>query len=280
MGKIETGDLKVKAIALSLVCAVMIASGTGGKQVTAAETDQPDQVTSEQSSDVDEEALTILKKATDYLTGLKHFTFKAVEAKDVIQESGQKLNFASTLEVAIRRPNQLFGSWIRDDGTVRQYWYNGKTLTIYEDAENVFGQVQVPDTIDEMFDYMETVMESSQPLADLLDNDLSHLAALPLSGIYVGVCYLDGIACDHLAFRGKTVDWQLWVDRGEKPLIQKMVITYKDLQGEPQYGARMLTWNSQPTISDDLFQFSPPEGARQIQVVVPERGNPGEGGGQ
>jgi hypothetical protein len=241
---------------------------------------QTDQITEDRKADIDEEALVILKKATDYLTSLKHFTLKAVEAKDVVQESGQKLQFASTIEVAVRRPNQLFGSWIRDDGSIRQFWYNGKTVTIYEDTENVFGQIQVPDTIDEMFDYVETVIESSQPLADLLDNDLSHLAELPLSGSYVGVCYLDGIACDHLAFRGKSADWQLWIDRGEKPLIQKMVITYKELPGTPQFTARIAEWNIQPNISDDLFWFTAPEGARQIKVVVSKQRDDKEGDAQ
>jgi hypothetical protein len=241
---------------------------------------QPEQGAEDSEADIDEEALEILKKATDYLTGLKHFIIKVVDTKDVVQASGQKIQFASTIEIAVRRPNQLFGSWIRDDGTIRQFFYNGKTVTIYEDTENVFGQIQTPDTIDEMFDYVETVMNSSQPLADLLDNDLSHLAELPLSGSYVGVSYLDSIACDHLAFRGETVDWQLWIDRGEKPLIQKMVITYRQLSGEPQYTARLIDWDIQPNISDDLFEFSPPEGARQIKIFVSERGNPGEGGGQ
>jgi hypothetical protein len=241
---------------------------------------QPDQIAGDRKANIDEEALTILTKATDYLTGLKQFTIKAVKETDVVQASGQKLQFATAIEVAVRRPNLLFGSWAQDDGTIRQLWYNGGTVTIYEDTENVFGQIQAPDTIDEMLDYMETVLKSPQPLTDIFDNNLSYLAELPVSGRYVGVSYLEGIACDHLAFRGETVDWQLWIDRGEKPLIQKIVITYKELQGEPQIAARMLNWNTQPTISDDLFQFSPPEGARQIQVVVPERGNPGEGGGQ
>jgi len=241
---------------------------------------QPEQGAEDSEADIDEEALEILKNATDYLTGLKQFTIKGVKNTDVVQESGQKLQFTTAIEVAIRRPNLFFGSWVRDDGTIRQLWYNGETVTIYEDTENAFGQIQAPDTIDQMLDYMETVLKAPQPLAEIFDNDLSHLATLPLSGSYVGVSYLDGIACDHLAFRGELVDWQLWIDRGEKPLIQKLVITYKDLQGEPQFAARIVKWNIQPNLSDDLFQFSPPEGAREIRVVVSKRGNSGKGGAQ
>jgi len=253
---------------------------TGIAEQAKATINQPEQGAEDSEADIDKEALTILKKATDYLTSLKQFTVKAVKDTDVVQESGQKLQFATAIEVALRRPNLFFGSWARGDGTIRQLWYNGETVTLYEDTENVFGQIQAPDTIDEMLDYMEIVLKSPQPLADIFDNDLSHLAELPLSGSYVGVCYLDSIACDHLAFRGEAADWQLWIDRGEKPLIKKIVLTYKELQGEPQITARILNWNTQPAIADDLFEFSPPEGARQIKVFVSERGNSGEGGAQ
>ena len=264
-------------VAVALAC---MEPPTAIAEQAKATINQPEQDAEDSEADIDEETLTILKKATDYLTGLKQFTIKAVKSTDVVQESGQKLQFTTGIEVAIRRPNRFFGSWARDDGTIRQLWYNGETVTLYEDTENVFGQIQAPDTIDEMLDYMETVLKSPQPLTDIFDNDLSYLAELPLSGSYVGVSYLDGIACDHLAFRGEAADWQLWIDRGEKPLIHKIVLTYKELQGEPQIAARMLNWNIQPTISDDLFQFSPPEGAREIRVVVSKRGKPGEGGTQ
>ena len=267
----------IAVVAVAFAC--MTPPAAIGEQAKAT-ISQPEQSAEDREADIDEEALAILKKATDYLTGLKQFTIKAVKETDVVQESGQKLQFVTAIEVAIRRPNLFFGSWMRDDGTIRQLWYNGKTVTIYEDTENVFGQIQAPDTIDRMLDYMETVLKSPQPLAEIFDNDLSHLATLPLSGSYVGVSYLDGIACDHLAFRGEAIDWQFWIDRGEKPFIKKIVLTYKELQGEPQITARILNWNIQPRISDDLFEFSPPEGARQIKVFVSKRGNSGKGGAQ
>ena len=267
----------ISVVALLLGC---ITPFTVIAEQAKEDANQTDQITEDRKTDIDEETLTILNKATDYLTSLKQFTIKAVKTTDVVQESGQKLQFCSTIEVTVKRPNRLFRSRARDDGTIRQLWYNGDTVTIYDYSKNVYGQIAVPHTIDEMLDYMETVIKSPQPLADIFDNDMSHLTKLPVLGRYVGVSYLDGIACDHLAFRGEATDWQFWIDRGEKPLIQKIVITYKKLPGEPQIAARALNWNIQPTISEDLFQFSPPEEARQIPVVFLERGNTGEGGAQ
>lgn len=246
----------------------------------AAEQNQGSQVTGDQAQAIDPEALAILKKATDYLTGLTQFRLKGFRDTDVVQESGQKLQFTSLFDVYLRRPDRMFASRTDDDGITRRLWYDGKTASMYDEGEKVYGQIQVPDTIDEMLDYLETVLESPPPLTDLLYNDLSHLAERALSGIYLGISFVDNSACDQLAFRGKSVDWQMWVDRGEKPLIRKIVITYKELPGEPQLSARLEEWNVVSQFSDTLFQFSIPEGARRIPIVGSKRRDSTAGGAQ
>jgi hypothetical protein len=251
-----------------------------GNHAFAAEEEQVSQVTGDQGPALDPEALAILKKATDYLTGLPQFRLKGYKEVDAVQESGQKLQFFSSYDVHLKRPNRIFVSRTDDDGIMRRFWYDGKTATMYDEGEKVFGQIQVPETIDEMLDYLETVLESPPPLADLLYNDLSFLAERALSGVYIDISFIQNIACDHLAFRGESVDWQIWIDRGEKPLIRKIVITYKELPGEPQLSARLAEWDTQPQLSDTLFQFSVPEGARRIRVIRSKRQDSNEGGAQ
>jgi hypothetical protein len=247
---------------------------------SATKGDQDSQVTGDLAQAVDPEALAILKKATDYLTGLPQFRLKGYKDEDALQESGQKLQFSSSFDVYLKRPNRLFVTRREDDGIIRRLWYDGKTASMYDEGQKVYGQLQVPDTIDTMLDYLETVMEFQLPLADLLYNDLSHLAERALTGGYLEISFIEDIACDHLAFRGKSVDWQIWVDRGEKPLIRKIVITYKELQGEPQLSARLEEWNTAPQFSDTLFQFRTPEGARRIPIVGSRREGGNEGGAQ
>jgi hypothetical protein len=251
-----------------------------GSHAFAAEKDANQQVTGDQGTAIDPEALAILKKATDYLTALTQFRLKGYKEVDVVQESGQKFQFFSSFDVYLKRPNNMFVSRMDDDGGIRRFWYDGKTASMYDEGEKVYGQIQVPGTIDEMLDYLETVIEAPPPLADLLYNDLSFLSERALSGMYLEVSYVLNMACDHLAFRGESVDWQLWIDRGEKPLIRKIVITYKELPGEPQLSARLAEWDLKPQLSDTLFQFSIPEGARRIKVVRSKRLDPQTGGAQ
>jgi hypothetical protein len=234
--------------------------------------------TIEERPNVDEEALEILKKATDYLTGLNQLHLKAYKERDVVQESGQKLQFSSSFEVSLKRPDRLFASLTDNDGNLHRLWYDGKTVTMYDEEEKVYGQISVAATIDEMLDYLELVIQFPLPLADLFYNDLSSLSGRARSGMYLGKSFVENTACDHLAFRGESVDWQFWIDRGAKPLIRKIVITYKEIPGEPQLSARLSKWDVKPSLSDTLFQFSKPEEARRIQVLGSKRPNPEERG--
>ena len=274
--KLKFTTLAIPVIVVVLGCVVPLI--VTAESVTPAAKDQAKETSADSSAEVDEQALTILRKATDYLTSLNQFHLKGTAVEDVVQESGQKLQFGSAIEVTVQRPNRLFASRIDDDGNVRQFWYDGKTATMYDEKENVYGKISIPGTIDEMLDYLETVIETPRPLADLFYNDLSYLADTAVSGVYVDESYLGSISCDHLAFRGESVDWQIWVDRGEKPFIRKIVITYKELASGPQFAAHLVQWNTHPELSDSLFQFSPPERARAIRVVVPQKGDEEEGG--
>jgi hypothetical protein len=234
----------------------------------------------EEIPNVDKEALEIFNKATGYLAGLTQFHLKAYKEQDVVQKSGQKLLFSSSFEVSLKRPDRLFASQTDDDGNIRRLWYDGKTVTLYDEKEKVYGQIAVGETIDEMLDYLEIVIQYPLPLADLFYNDLSSLSSRILSGMFLGVSFLGNVACDHLAFRGESVDWQCWVERGEKPLIRKIVITYKELSGGPQLSARLSEWDIQPSLSATLFQFSKPDGARRIQVLGSKRPDPQKRGEQ
>ena len=243
----------------------------------AAHTQNP---TIEERPTVDEEALEILKKATDYLTGLNQLQLKAYKDLDVVQESGQKLQFSSLFEVSLKRPDRLFASLTDNDGNLHRLWYDGKTVTMYDEEEKVYGQIAAAETIDEMLDYLELVIQFPLPLADLFYNDLSSLSVRARSGMYLGISFVENSACDHLAFRGDSVDWQFWIDHGAKPLIRKIVITYKKIPGEPQLSARLSEWDVKPSLSDTLFQFSKPEGARRIQVLGSKRPNQQKRGAQ
>jgi hypothetical protein len=227
---------------------------------------------------MDSQAMVVLKQATTFLTRQPRLFFRAEVTQDVVQASGLKLQFNSTVEATVRRPDRLAGTRTLDNGTVRKFWYDGKLATLFDAAENVYAQTTVPENIDAMLDYLETVVEAPQPLADLLYSDLTPLLELPTEALYVGKSYISGAACDHLAFRGKNLDWQVWVRQGDEPLIQKFIITYKSQPGAPQYTAVMTDWRFPQQVADAAFQFQLPQGAQKIKMVVSPKAQSMKGG--
>ena len=57
------------------------------------------------------------------------------------------------------------------------------------------------------------------------------------------------------------------MSEGDDPLIQKVVITYKTLSGQPQYTAVFSNWNFEPDTEDEIFTFVPAEGDRQVDFL-------------
>ena len=103
-------------------------------------------------------------------------------------------------------------------------------------------------------------------LLSTLPTELDNLA---VSADYVETTTITDVPCDHLAVRtNRGVDFQVWVAQGNEPLPRRVVITYKDATGQPQFWADLSNWNLAPEVSDELFTFTPPEGADRIQFLA------------
>ncbi len=74
---------------------------------------------------------------------------------------------------------------------------------------------------------------------------------------------VDGRPCHHLAFGQEHIDWQLWIEDGDRPLPRKLVVIYKNDPGVPRYTVRL----TRSTLEDEL----PDEG---FEAVIPEESTP------
>jgi hypothetical protein len=130
-----------------------------------------------------------------------------------------------------------------------------------------------------MLDMLETLFKDPMPLADLLYSDLSSLEERAIEADFVDENLVGSHLCSHLAFRGEVVDWQLWIDHGEQPFVRKLVISYREQPGEPQFTAWLDGWQMPDRFSDDLFTFVAPAGSTWIDVLI-NKPRSDENGGQ
>lgn len=236
-------------------------------------------VAAEEKEDLrDPEALAELKRATDFLTALPRFHIRSSVTYDVLQEDGRLLQFEKHGDIYLQRPDRIFAEVYLDDGRHRQFWYDGKMLSLAERSKNLHTRLKAPPTIDGALDMLEGLFKDPMPLADLFYSDLTPVAERAFEADIVGDSLVNGRPCRQLAFRGETVDWQVWVEKGAKPFIRKLAISYREVPGTPQSVALIDLWEIPERFSDDLFTFAAPAGSQWIDVLVPTPRPVTEGG--
>lgn len=224
---------------------------------------------------VDPRADEILKKMGALLAAAPRFALEAEETFDEVSENAPRVQLTNLRRVGVERPSR-FAADATGDTLTRASWYDGKTLTVLDKARNVYLSVEAPGTIDAVLDKVADEYGVVIPLTDLLYADpYAVLSEGVLYGEYLGLHQAAGVLCHHLAFSQASIDWQVWIEAGDQPLPRKLVITYVDEPGQPQYAAVIRRITLDPQFPEGLFQFEAPEGATRLDLAdVPRRAAP------
>lgn len=209
-----------------------------------------------------------LKAMTDYVSSQKTIELKFDSDIEVVTPLLEKIQFASSGEVLLSRPDKLRATRVGGHADVALV-FDGQTASVLGRNINAYTQFAVPGTVDQLFAALRAGHAVALPGADLLlSNAYEVLAADIKQAKVIGRGVIDGVECDHLAFRNFDTDWQLWVQVGSQPIPRKMVITSKTINSAPQYTLRIKSWKTGFKPAGDAFAFKPPVGATQI---APER---------
>ena len=100
----------------------------------------------------------------------------------------------------------------------------------------------------------------------MFSNPYSVLTANVKSGQYIGLNSVGGDKCHHLAFRQKSIDWQLWISADQNALPRKLVISFLELSGQPQTQVEFTNWNLSPRLAAGQFTFRAPTGVRRVEM--------------
>jgi hypothetical protein len=216
---------------------------------------------------IDPHADELLRRMGDYLAQAQFFSVNAEVWQDVQLSSGQRVQAGRTVDLQVRRPNR-FHAEVRSTHRNRGLFYDGKSITLLNRVQNFYGSIPVPGTLDEALDLASERFGMMMPLEDLFVSDPYQSAIRKVvSGADIGPVTVLGVPCEHLAFSQGMVDWQIWIEAGAKPVPRKIVITYKDEDGAPQYTAIFSNWDFETKLPDFLFNFEPPPGASKISVA-------------
>lgn len=233
---------------------------------------------------IDPEAQQLLKGMSDYLATLKQFTVSGEATREEVFGSGQKLMFHNQYQLAVRRPDKLHLAR-RSADKDKEIFYDGEHVTLFGKNSQTYvygggyvallgknGQVyataEAPPTLDETLDYAADVLDLPVSGRDLIYQDAyAGLMSDVESGSIIGQSIVDGVLCNHLVFRADDVDWQIWIEDGDRPLPRKYVITSRWITGAPQYVLRLKEWDLSPDLPDARFHFKAPENASKIRFL-------------
>ena len=211
-------------------------------------------------------AKTLLKKMSDYMSAQKNISFNYDTILEVVTKDKQRLALAGSGTLALTRPDKLRSTRASGFADLEMV-FDGKTLTLLGKGKNIYTQVEVPGTLDDLFDTLRDKYNRPLPGADLLmSNPQDQLMAGVTDIKDLGSGVIGGNECDHLAFRKKEVDWQIWIAQGDKPYPCRYSITSKTIAGSPQYSIQLSDFKSGDAAPADDFAFNNSSNAQKIDL--------------
>jgi hypothetical protein len=213
-----------------------------------------------------DDAPQILKSMSDYVASQKTISLTYDSDIEVITSEVEKIQFTSSGKVLLSRPDKVRASRTGGYADV-EIVFDGKTASGLGKNINAYTQFESAGSIDQLITKLRSMSLLSAPGADLLGSHVfDDLMADVIVAKHIGRGVVDGIECEHLAFRDLDVDWQLWVEVGDRPIPRKYVITSKGVGGAPQYTLRIKDWKTDAPIGADAFVFTPPQGATKVAL--------------
>jgi len=247
------------AVLAALIVAVAVGQARAADPTPAPEVSARDQA-----------ARALLLGMADFMARAPAMSVTMRSDYDAIQADGQRIQFGERRRILMQRPDKLRVDVERSDGERGMVVFDGRWITAFKPAENVFARVEKPGTLDQALVYMVRDLRATLPLARMFTTgfpvDLDKRAT---TVIFVEECRLFDVPTDHVAVRSAEVDLQLWIARGPQPLPRRVVITYKNAPGEPQFRADFYDWSVPTKLDAAAFAFVPPAGAEQIMYLAP-----------
>ena len=209
-------------------------------------------------------ARALLKAMSDYLAAQQVISLSYDSIFEVVTDDKQKLQLATSGTVDLVRPNRIRTT--RQSGfSNTEMVFDGTTLSFLGKGQNAYIQAEVPGTIDNLIDQLRDRFHRQLPGADLLIQNVYDALMTDVTNVKdLGSGVIGGVECDHLAFRAKDTDWQIWIAQGDRPYPCRYVITSTGVDQAPQFTMEIREWNAGGAPGD--FSFTPPAGATRLEA--------------
>lgn len=216
-------------------------------------------------SAADEQAAEQMFKAmTDYLGKQQSLSFTYDSTIEVVTTDMQKVGLASSGTLSLTRPDKvrMTRTGIADVELV----FDGKSATALGKNLNVFAKLPVEGTIDDMIDALRFDFGFEAPAADLLSANAYEIMTSNLTESKdLGSGVIGGQVCNHLGFRTRDTDWEIWIADGDAPYPCRVTITSKMMALAPSYTIQIANWKAGADVAADDFKLGTGD-AKEVKI--------------
>ncbi len=212
----------------------------------------------------------LVKKSYNYLGLLKHYSFKATIVNEDEYADHMMLLLTHHYEVAVQRPDKV-RMQVRGDVENRNTTMNKGKVSVVDLETHNYGVIQVEDDIDDALDTLIDDYGFAIPLTQLLYSDTAEDLEDDLGeGFYFGTVLVDEKPCYYVGFPGKEWDIQLWIEKGDRPLIRRAAFVDKMTKDQPRSMIKV-AWNIDEIKDQSVFDFTVPKGAKKVEITIVEK---------
>ncbi|MEF8788040.1 MAG: redoxin domain-containing protein [Planctomycetota bacterium] len=271
-----------KRTTIGLVLAAVMLLGGAIRAVSAAESGGSEDTEAE-AKNIPAEVRAILRDVSDYYSGLDSMKMEA-SLELSITASGVDRTMEQDMTLSARKPNRLLldiergnlgGTAIIDGEFLYAFFPDEAAYLTREAPEDFSGLAEIPALV-----LLYSRSGAPPILLNLLHPDpYAALTNGVTEGSYRGAETVRGQSCHHLQLNHEQFDWDLWIRKGDTPVVEKVktnmtraVRQVSQKKAPANLDARstvkLSSWAADPDLADETFQFSAPEGATEYGSLI------------
>ena len=210
-----------------------------------------------------------LQAMSDKLASADQLSFTATRKLDSrLKELPNQLSNA-TIVAHVDRPDRAKA--IARGGSDERHLYLAKEGgAIFSPKSGYYARFNGFSTVEQSIDKLSNELGIHVPMQDFLgSNPYRDFRANTDTITHEGVERIGGVACDHLKGTRADLEWHLWIAQSDN-LPRRSTVTVKEFKGKDHWQADFKSWDLNPKLPASTFEFNPPNGATEIDILVGE----------
>ena len=223
------------------------------------------------AGEVDPKAAKIFALMDNHLATLQSIIINGEITDETVFGSRHKLQFGGTATLSVQAPDRMFAA-IDSETQHRRFYLHKGAFAMFDQDLNIYVTTSLPTSLPDAAVQLGQTYGIDLPVAELLmRSSRRKLIDDSERVVYVGEARVRGQACQHIAGTMGAVDWQLWISIEDEPRPCKYIITDRGIPLAPQFSIVFESWKSNVKIPAGRFEFQPPEGAEEIEILPVQR---------